>query len=330
MYLKRFADSEGNTFEYRLLVSRQKVKQWRPVNISAVGYKRDLYTQSILGTEKDDIEKWLDHDFENPADLVLDKVQSDEELEASDWEILIKFLAAQIVRTPASFIEMQQLWDRIMPAVLQKSMSDVKEKLLRARDTGKPPSNAEPRDRVEIPLRVHREDIPGEGIANITVEVLMGRTCWLNSVKHMATKTVKALLAHQWSILHAWSGMQFFTSDDPVVRLNYHSHSQYDFKGGCRSLAAAGSADNSPPCAQNQNMRQHSSQPTSSSRREEMKIAQHEAKRNAGNAEQQTVASRRAASKPVSPGAESTCQECARSNLSEMCPVYTPQRGTPP
>ena len=70
-------------------------------------------------------------------------------------------------------------------------------------------------------------------------------------------------------------------------------------------------------------MRLHSSQPPFSSRREETKTAQHRAKRNAGNAGQRTAASRRAASKPVSPAAESTCQKCDRSVLSTIPPVYT-------
>ncbi len=50
------------------------------------------------------------------------------------------------------------------------------------------------------------------------------------------TKTVRFLFEHQWSILHSWFGTQFFTSDDPVVRLNYHSHSQFDFGGGWGSI----------------------------------------------------------------------------------------------
>lgn len=232
MYLKRFADPAGRIFEYRLLVSRQRAKQWKQVSISGVGYKRDLYTRCVLGAETDEFEKWLGTDFEHPADGPIGKVEHDEQLEPSDWEALVRFLASQIVRTPAFFIGMQPVWDKMMPAVLENSMRDVKEVLQRAKDAGVPPQTEETKDRVPVPLRVHREDVPEEGIANITVEVLMGRGLWLNSMRHLATNTVRFLLEHQWSILHAWFGTQFFTSDDPVVRLNYHSHSQFDFDGG--------------------------------------------------------------------------------------------------
>jgi hypothetical protein len=236
MYLKRFADPAGCISEYRLLVSRQRVKQWKQVRISAVGYKRDLYTRCVLGTETDEVEKWLDQGFEHPADGPIGKVQRDEQLEASDWGVLVRFLASQIVRTPAFFIGMQPTWDKMMPGVLENSMRDVKEKLQRARDTGEPPPRVEHRDPAPIPLRVHREDVPEEGIAKITVEVLMGRSLWHNSMRHMLTSTVKVLLEHRWSILLAGFGLQFFTSDDPVVRLNYHSESQFDFNGGWGSV----------------------------------------------------------------------------------------------
>lgn len=236
MYLKRFADPAGRISEYRLLVSRQRAKQWKQVSISAVGYKRDLYTRCVLGTETDEFEKWLGQGFERPADGPIGKAQGDEQLEASDWEVLVRFLASQIVRTPAFFIGMQPTWDKIMPWVLENSMHDVKEKLQRAKETGEPPPTGGHGDPSPIPLRVHREDVPEEGTAKITVEVLMGRGLWQNSMRHMLTNTVKVLLEHRWSILLAGFGTQFFTSDDPVVRLNFHSPSHFDFNGGWGSI----------------------------------------------------------------------------------------------
>ncbi len=195
VYLKRFADQTQHIAEYRLLVARQRVKEWKRVHISGVGYKRDLYTRLVLGAETDEVDKWLDQQFESPADVVLDKVQSDEGLQASDWEILVKFLAAQIVRTPASFIEMQKLWDKMMPGVLEKLMSDVKEKLRQAKETGVPPQTTEAPDRLPVPLRVHREDVTEKGISKITAEVLTGRSLWLNSMEHMLRKLCTSLQA---------------------------------------------------------------------------------------------------------------------------------------
>jgi hypothetical protein len=129
---------------------------------------------------------------------------------------------------------MQPIWDKMIPAVLEKSLQDVREKLQRAKDTGEPPTRPEKAD-IEvfpIPLRIHREDVPEEKSVRFTTEILMGRELWISSMRHMLTNTVKVLYGHTWSILHAGFGLKFFTSDDPVVRLNFHSDSRYDFKGG--------------------------------------------------------------------------------------------------
>ena len=42
----------------------------------------------------------------------------------------------------------------------------------------------------------------------------------------------RTLLQHRWTILHPAEGFTWFTSDCPVIRLNYYKKGQYDFKGG--------------------------------------------------------------------------------------------------
>src|SRR5690349_12574010 len=106
MYLKHFADSQERIYVHRLLVSRPDVRLWKRANVSAVGYQRDLYTRSVLGVETDQVEQWLNQEFEFPAEDALNKVDSDAELGSSDWEKLVRFLGSQIVRTPAFFINM--------------------------------------------------------------------------------------------------------------------------------------------------------------------------------------------------------------------------------
>jgi hypothetical protein len=46
------------------------------------------------------------------------------------------------------------------------------------------------------------------------------------------SESVKALLDHKWTVLRAPDDLNWFSSDDPVVRLNYHSEGEYDFGGG--------------------------------------------------------------------------------------------------
>jgi hypothetical protein len=66
----------------------------------------------------------------------------------------------------------------------------------------------------------------------LQANVIIGRGLWLFSLKHLLTKTVNALLQNRWTILRPPDGLTWFTSDDPVVRLNYCADGRYDFKGG--------------------------------------------------------------------------------------------------
>jgi hypothetical protein len=53
-------------------------------------------------------------------------------------------------------------------------------------------------------------------------------------MRHLLTDSdsVKALLDYRWSILRAPDELNWFSSDDPIVRLNYHNEDKYDFGGG--------------------------------------------------------------------------------------------------
>lgn len=46
------------------------------------------------------------------------------------------------------------------------------------------------------------------------------------------TSTVSVLHTHRWTILISPDDLTWFTTDDPVVRLNYYERGKYDFKGG--------------------------------------------------------------------------------------------------
>jgi len=70
------------------------------------------------------------------------------------------------------------------------------------------------------------------GQAHIKAEVIAGRKLWLQSQKLLLTKTVKILKSHKWTIVHPAPGHQWFTSDHPVVKLNYYRNGNYDLKGG--------------------------------------------------------------------------------------------------
>src|ERR1700756_2834116 len=116
-YLKNFASTANEVHEYRTLVSHSTVAVWKPVHVAGTGYERNLYTRIVRGEEADDIEQWLNREFETPASEPLQRVLKDREPSPSDWELLTRFLASQIVRTPAFLIKNLPRWNQMAPQV---------------------------------------------------------------------------------------------------------------------------------------------------------------------------------------------------------------------
>jgi hypothetical protein len=232
LYLKNFCADSGEVFSYRLLVPNETVRVWDRFSVAGTGYQRNLYTRIERGKETDDIEQWLSREFETPAAGPLRKVLDDESLHEADWRALVRFLAAQIVRTPAFLIENLPIWNKMAPKILDEITADAQEKLAEAKKSGKKFIIEEVSNNTVFPLRVIREDFPEKEEVKFTTQVLVGRALWFFTMRHTLTKTLEILHQHRWTILTAPDGLPWFTSDDPVVRLNYRSEADYDFKGG--------------------------------------------------------------------------------------------------
>jgi hypothetical protein len=232
LYLKNFATGSGEVYEYRTLVSHASVPVWKPVNVAGTGYEKNLYTRIVRGEEADDIEQWLNREFESPAKEPFQKVLEDRELTGGDWEILVRFLASQIVRTPAFLIKSLPLWNQMTPRVLDQTLRDVQTHLRKARELGRKVIH-DPAPHTEyFPMRVERLDLPEEKKVQITTKLVVGRSLWFYTMKHLLTSTLNVLHRHKWTILEAPPRLTWFTSDDPVICLNFRSESDYDFGGG--------------------------------------------------------------------------------------------------
>jgi hypothetical protein len=145
---------------------------------------------------------------------------------------LVRFLAAQDVRTPASFAQKMKRWDETLPDLLKETMNKSLEKHKDAARAGVVPQPPPPtEDREGLPLRVSvRRDPSGGG--EIGAEMLGGRKLWLWTIKRALNKTMNVLHKHHWTILRPPEGMTWFTSDNPVIRLNMSSPTEYNFDGG--------------------------------------------------------------------------------------------------
>lgn len=231
-YLKAWESSPGRVWLYRVLVSHTKVPLWNEKSIRGVAYHAHLYTRLAVGGATDEIEQWFDREYETPAAEVLQKVVSDSRLQPSDWRVLIRFLSAQDVRTPARLVEFLQRWYESFPDFFQTTLEKSVEKLESMKARGEEISIAPFPQADYFPIRVTTEIQPGQEFGTIKAESVVGRALWLFSIKHLLSKTAEILQQHRWTIMAPPKGVEWFTSDDPVVRLNFHNHSKYDFGGG--------------------------------------------------------------------------------------------------
>lgn len=231
LYLKRWAYA-GKLWVYRILVSHSSVPLWRHTSAGAIGYHQKLYTRILGGAETDEFEDWLERGFETPAEEPLRKATADRQLTSDDWECIIRFLAAQDVRTPARLVEFMNRQIDELPAVTQDALQNAVRRLAEAKRTGSsiecPPSERA----AGLPIRITREIEPGAEVGTLKLETVVGRSLWLWSLERLLTQTYQVLRTHKWTILRPPLHMNWVTSDNPVTKLNYYADGRYDLKGG--------------------------------------------------------------------------------------------------
>ena len=232
VYLKQFAGTDGRIATYQLLVAHENVALWKRHSTRSIAYQAHLYTRIAAGRETDEIERWLGRDFEAPAEEALRKATSDEPLRPDEWECLARFVAAQDVRTPARLLQNLDRWKTTIPKMLDDTMQEAVHKLEAAKREGIPLATRDlPADEY-IPIRVRTEVQSGQRTGTLKADMIAGRGLWFSSMRHLLTRTLKQLEGHKWTVLRPSEGLTWFTSDDPVIRLNYYDEAKYDFKGG--------------------------------------------------------------------------------------------------
>ena len=235
LYLRQWSDDGLSVWAYRLLVSHQKVPEWSPRSISKVAYLRDLYTLHENGEEVDDFERWIESEFENPVQESIRKILKDNPLSPLDWERLACFLGAQDVRTPLSYLESAERWGKTLPELLKSTLEKAIQKLEQKEVQAKSNQSSEYKslsfDEI-LDIQTVSSSDSESGQAYIRAKMIAGRRLWLQSQELLLTKTIAALKSHKWCIVRPARGFQWFTSDHPVVKLNYYGQGNYDLKGG--------------------------------------------------------------------------------------------------
>jgi hypothetical protein len=115
-----------------------------------------------------------------------------------------------------------------MQSGLEHSMEEFKAAVKRGGTPPKSESAIEP----SFPLRVLIRPSSDEGMAEVRVETVAGRSLWLWGQRHVLNGIAEHLHEHQWTILAAPNDVTWPATDNPVIRLNFRSDREYDFRGG--------------------------------------------------------------------------------------------------
>lgn len=114
-----------------------------------------------------------------------------------------------------------------MNETLENSVRDLEE----AVRTGIRLPTPEPHPSGSFPVKVITERNPN-GDGTIRTEMIVGRSLWLWSLRHLLTETIKKVPDNRWTIVRAPAGISWPTTDNPVVKLRYMSADNYTYGGG--------------------------------------------------------------------------------------------------
>lgn len=235
MYIRQWSGDGNRVHVYRLLVSSERVPLWKLASIKGIARREHLYTRIVGGDQSDEFERWIEAEFETPAAGPFEAAVEGKKLSKNDWWSLVRFLAAQDVRTPARLLEGLKRWNETIPQMIQET-TEAATRMLEEGNLPRRKHSVSPLAYSDLlPIRVSTQpNVEGEG-GNLRVEMDIGRGIWLFQMKHLLTRTAEILHSHRWSIMVPPDDIEWISSDDPVIKLNYHSEKRFDFGGGWAS-----------------------------------------------------------------------------------------------
>ena len=230
-YLRQWVIN-GKILTYRLLVPHEKCEHWKPHSPKGIAKHQHLYTYFSGSKDSDEIERWLDREFERPASVSIAKVVNETQLSVKDWNNLFRFAVAQSIRTPAGMQSFMKRQNETLEAFLSESMEGSVAKVEAALASGiklEPASAVDPYSK--LPLKLHRVK-DEDGLEGIEARVLNGRKFWIWQLEHILKNTIHRMPTHRWTILHAPTGVTWPTTDNPFTRLGVGANGELSLEGG--------------------------------------------------------------------------------------------------
>lgn len=230
-YLRRW-QTNGQVLTYRLLVPHEKWPDWKGYSPKGIAKLQHLYTYFSGSADSDEMERWLDSDFEQPGLASIEKVVREAQMTAEDWHNLFRFAVAQSVRTPTDLQRFLKRQDETLEALLADSMKGSVAKFQAAKASGVelelPPVIDTSK---KLPLKLGRVENSDDSV-NIQAKVLNGRRFWIWRIEHILKNTINSIQVPRWTILHAPLGTSWPTTDNPLIRLKVKANGKISLDSG--------------------------------------------------------------------------------------------------
>ncbi|HSY84797.1 MAG TPA: DUF4238 domain-containing protein [Gemmatimonadaceae bacterium] len=232
-YLLQWSEDGRQVMAYRLLVPDARYPLWQKKSVRSLTAYEHLYTSMADGEPSDKFERWLNATVESPAAPSLAKVRNNAPLTATDWQSLAYFAMALDLRTPVSYMEHNAYCTKTLPEIMDRVLAQLPRRLREAKQKGVTLDSATVDESfTRFPATVRFEQgAPNEKV-QVRAEITVNRELWLFNMKGLLERNATLVRRHHWTILNPHAGCEWFTSDHPVVRLNYYSADKYDFGGG--------------------------------------------------------------------------------------------------
>ena len=186
LYLKQWANN-GKIPTYRFLVQNENAPLWREQSLKGIAFHQHLYTYLAGQEETDAFERWLDIEFENPAEEAIRRDVSEDRLFPEHWRRLVRFAVSLDVRTPAhlrQFIRNQnETLEALMDETMQRSVREMEEAVGRNEQLA---SGSEDEGALSL-FKISIEPLP-DGGGQVKAETIIGRRLWIGQMRHVLTK----------------------------------------------------------------------------------------------------------------------------------------------
>lgn len=140
----------------------------------------------------DEFERWLDTEFENPAEEAVRRVVQEARMSPEHWRLLARFAVSLDVRTPVrlrEFIRQQnKSLQELMDTTRQRSVQELEDAARRNEPLPRP---SEDSDATSI-FKISIEPLP-DGSGQVKAEAIVGRRLWVWQMRHPLTKTLDRL-----------------------------------------------------------------------------------------------------------------------------------------